>query len=153
LQLVDADVQMAPGHRYIPLSMSAEDIFRTIPHLVVPGTLYPARSASITAVLALVTGVPFLRDQALEILKPLKGTWINLEIPENVSFECAKFLLSAPDGLVLSAEEKKTYKAMRRYRLIELNMQSNMTVKLGWTPEKNTGVGDVKVECSSCRIK
>lgn len=66
-------------------------------------------------------------------------------MPENLSFECAKFLLSAPDGVVLSAEERRVYEGMKRYRGIEMNLESGMKVKVGWCPEKTRGVGDVKV--------
>jgi hypothetical protein len=94
-----------------------------------------------------------LQDKAVELVTPLKGTWINMEVPENISYECARFLLSAPEGVVLNEEEKAVYAAMRRYRLIELNMGSTLTVKVPWTPEKTKEVGDVKIKCWSCGIR
>ena len=56
-------------------------------------------------------------------------------------------------GVVLNEEEKAVYAAMRRYRLIELNMGSTLIVKVPWTPEKTKEVGDVKVKCRSCGIR
>src|SRR5262249_13132588 len=139
--------------RSIPLSLPPRDFFRILPHLVVPGTLYPYRAASITAILALVTGVPFLRGPATELLSTQKGKWLNVEIPENVSFDCARLLLSAPEGVVLTKEEKSVYGAMRRYKLIELNLESSIDARVPWTPKKTRGVGDRKVQCKKCLIK
>lgn len=129
------------------------NFFRILPHLVVQGTLYPPRAASLTAILSLITSVPFLQEQAIALLTPLKGTWLDLEIPENISFDCAKFLLSAPEGVVLDNRERDVYAAMRRYKLIELNLESVMRLRVPWTPQKTKEVGDVKVECHSCHIK
>jgi hypothetical protein len=89
----------------------------------------------------------------MDLLMPLKGTWINTEVPENISFECARFLLSAPDGVVLTAEEKKIYEEMRRYKLIELNLDSSIEVLVPWTPAKTRSVGDAKIQCKKCLIK
>jgi hypothetical protein len=74
-------------------------------------------------------------------------------VPENLSFDCARFLLSAPDGVVLNDQEKKVYTAMRRYKLIELNLESTMDVQVPWTPEKTREVGDEKIECQQCHIR
>jgi hypothetical protein len=102
---------------------------------------------------SLITGVPFLREQAIKLLTPLKGTWLDLEVPENISFECARLLLSAPAGVVLTGEETKVYQFMRRYKLIELNLDSSIQVSVPWTPEKTRGVGDMKIQCKKCLIR
>ncbi|KDR78368.1 hypothetical protein GALMADRAFT_95057 [Galerina marginata CBS 339.88] len=153
LKIVEPGLKLAPGQRTLPLSLFPVNFFRVLPHLVVPGTLYPARAASLTAVLSLITSVPFLKEPAIELLTPLKGTWINLEVPENLSFDCAKFLLSAPDGVVLTKKEKKIYAAMRRYKMIELNLESTLHLQVPWTPEKTREVGDQKIECQQCHIR
>jgi hypothetical protein len=97
--------------------------------------------------------VPFLKEKAIAVLTPVKGTWIDLEVPENLSFDCARFLLSAPEGVVLTDQEQKIYSAMRRYKLIELNLESTMNVEVPWTPEKTREVGDYKIECQQCHIR
>jgi len=153
LQLVEPDVKLAPNQRSIPLSLPPRDLFRILPHLVVPGTLYPPRAASLTGILSLITAVPFLREPAIALLAPIKGTWLDLEVPENLSFDCARFLLSAPDGLVLAAQEKRVYEAMRRYKLIELNLDSTIELHVPWTPQKTRGVGDRKIQCKKCLIR
>lgn len=127
-------MKLTASQRSIPLTLSPLDFFRIVPHLIVPGTLYPARAASLTAILALITGVPFLLKPAEALLTPTKGTWIDLDIPENISFDCAKLLLSAPKGAVLTDKEARIYEAMRRYKLIELNLDSSISVTVPWTP-------------------
>ena len=153
LQLVESDVKLAPNQRSIPLSLPPRDLFRILPHLVVPGTLYPPRAASMTGILSLITAVPFLRKPAIALLASTKGTWLNLEVPENLSFDCARFLLAAPDGLVLTVQEKRVYEAMRRYKLIELNLDSTIELHVPWTPNKTRGVGDRRIRCKKCLIK
>lgn len=118
-----------------------------------PGTLYPPRAATLTAIVSLITAVPFLKESATAFVATTKGTWIDLEIPENISFDCARFLLSAPAGLVLTKREKQVYEAMRRYKLIELNLDAPVTVNVPWTPKKTRGAGDVKVQCRKCLIR
>ncbi|KAK7063370.1 RING-type domain-containing protein [Favolaschia claudopus] len=150
LKLAESNTHLLPGQRSIPLTLPPRDLFRILPHLIVPGTLYPTRAASLTAILALTTGVPFLRDSTTALLEPTKGTWLDMQVPENISFDCAKLLLSAPPGLVLNAKEKRVYEGMRRYQLVE---DLSLEVTVPWTPRKTRGVGDVKVQCKKCGIR
>ncbi|KAF7345337.1 RING-type domain-containing protein [Mycena sanguinolenta] len=153
LKLVEPGVTLASQQRSIPLTLPARDFYRLLPHLIVPGTLYPARAATLTAVISLITGVPFLKDSATALLATAKGKWLDLEVPENISFDCARFLLSAPEGVVLTARERRVYKAMRRYKLIELNLDAPIGVSGPWTPQKMRGPGDVKIQCTRCSVR
>ncbi|KAF7318723.1 RING-type domain-containing protein [Mycena chlorophos] len=154
LKVVEPGVTLAPTQRSLPLSLPARDFFRLLPHLIVPGTLYPARAAGLTAVVALTTGVPFLQTSASELLSgSFKGKWLSLDVPENISFDAARFLLGAPEGVVLTAHEKKVYEAMRRYKLLELNLDAPVEAKMPWTPNKTRGPGDFKVQCSRCLVR
>ncbi|KAF7336177.1 RING-type domain-containing protein [Mycena venus] len=81
-----------------------------------------------------------------------RGKWLDLEVPENISFDCARFLLSAPSGVVLTERERGVYEAMRRYKLIELNLDAPVEVNVPWTPQKTRGPGDVKVQCVRCSV-
>ncbi|KAJ7185276.1 hypothetical protein C8R46DRAFT_1185063 [Mycena filopes] len=153
LKLVEPGIKLGPMQRSIPLTLPPRDFYRLLPHLIVPGTLYPARAAALTAVVSLITAVPFLTDSATALLATVKGKWLDLEIPENISFDCARFLLSAPADVVLTAGEKRVYEAMRRYKLIELNLDAPVEVHVPWTPEKTRGPGDVKVQCKRCLIR
>ncbi|KAJ7445183.1 hypothetical protein B0H11DRAFT_2087723 [Mycena galericulata] len=153
LKLVEPGVTLAPLQRSIPLTLPPRDFYRILPHLIVPGTLYPARAAALTAIVSLITAVPFLAESATALLATTKGKWLDLEVPENISFDCARFLLSAPVGVVLTAGEKRVYEAMRRYKLIELNLDAPLTVRVPWTPQKTRGPGDQKVQCDRCLIR
>jgi hypothetical protein len=124
-----------------------------LPHLIVPGTLYPVRAATLTAVISLITAVPFLKVPATELLATAKGKWLDIQVPENISFDCARFLLSAPESVVLTTREKRVYRAMRRYKLIELNLDAPLVVDVPWTPDKTRGPGDVKVQCKKCLVR
>ncbi|KAF7358467.1 RING-type domain-containing protein [Mycena venus] len=152
LKLVEPGITLAPRQRSIPLTLPPPDFFRILPHLIVPGTLYPARAAALTAVVALITAVPFLKEPAIELLATAKGKWLDMKVPENISFDCARFLLSAPEGMVLTAKEKRVYGAMQRYKLIELNLDAPLLTNVPWTPQKTRGAGDVKVQCKKCLI-
>jgi hypothetical protein len=149
---VEPGITLAPLQRSIPLTLPARDFYRLLPHLIVPGTLYPPRAATLTAVVSLITAVPFLKDSATALLATAKGKWLDLDVPENISFDCARFLLSAPPGVVLTKHEKRVYEAMRRYKLIELNLDAPVEVRVPWTPQKTRGPGDVKVRCKRCLI-
>ncbi|KAJ7255802.1 hypothetical protein B0H12DRAFT_1202106 [Mycena haematopus] len=150
LKLVEPGVTLAPQQRSIPLTLPPHDFYRLLPHLIVGGTLYPARAATLTAVVSLITAVPFLKDTASALLATAKGKWLDLDVPENISFDCARFLLSAPAGVVLTARERRIYEAMRRYKLIELNLDAPVGVCVPWTPQKTRGPGDVKIQCTKC---
>ncbi|KAJ7794076.1 hypothetical protein B0H14DRAFT_3888952 [Mycena olivaceomarginata] len=102
LKLVEPGGAFAPHQRSLPLTLPPRDFFRLLPHLIVPGTLYPARAAGLTAIISLITGVPFLKDSATALLlATAKGKWLDMKVPENISFDCARLLLSAPDSNVV----------------------------------------------------
>ncbi|KAJ7761206.1 hypothetical protein DFH07DRAFT_815739 [Mycena maculata] len=153
LKLVEPDVTLAPHQRSIPLSLPSRHLFRIIPHLIVPGTLWPHRAATLTAVVSIITAVPFLKEPATELVAAAKGKWLDLDVPENISFDCARFLVSAPEGVVLTKRERQVYEAMRRYKLLELNLDAVLVVKVPWTPSKTRGPGDMKAECKKCLIR
>jgi hypothetical protein len=104
------------------------------------------------AVLALVVRVPFLIEPATALLTGRKGKWLDVDIPENISYDCARFLQSAPQGVTLTEEERKVYEDMKIYRLVELNLDSSLVARVPWTPEKTRGVGDRKYECAKCKV-
>lgn len=151
IKIVEKDVKLLPSQRSIPLSLSPFDLFKVLPHLVVEGTMFSGRAAALFAALSMVVGVRFLDAPARVLLSQQQGTWLNIEIPENLSYECAKLLLkgSVPD-VALTEEERNVYTGMRRYRLIELNLKASLTASIPWTPEKTGGVGDRQLVCKKC---
>ncbi|EJD36493.1 hypothetical protein AURDEDRAFT_117081 [Auricularia subglabra TFB-10046 SS5] len=150
-KLVEPGTVLTEHQRAIPLNLPPRQIFRLLPHLVVPGTLYSSRASAVMAILALQVGVPFLAEAATTVAGYTKDTWLDLEHPETVSWECASFVLNAPDpALCLTPAERATYAGMRRYRLLELNLDAALSARVPWTPEKARGVGDVRVRCALC---
>ncbi|KAH7100958.1 hypothetical protein BKA62DRAFT_704648 [Auriculariales sp. MPI-PUGE-AT-0066] len=153
-KILESDVTLTEHQRAIPLGLAPRKIFRLLPHLVVPGTLYSSRASSVMAILALTVGVPFLQTAAATVAAFTRGSWLDLEHPETLSWECATFLLASPDpDMSLTPEEKETYQAMRRYRMLELNLEATLQAQLPWTPQKASGVGDIKDACTRCGIK
>lgn len=150
---MEEGVTLLENQKSIPLSLSPKDIFCVLPHLVVPGTMFSVRAASLMAALAMAVGVPFLDGPARQLLGTMKGTWLNTEIPENLSFECAKLLVGLAPGVALTEEEEAVYRGMRRYRFIELNMESQLEALVPWTPEKTREVGDIQIKCTNCNKK
>lgn len=84
--------------RWLPSSMPADELFKCLPHLICPGTLYSLRPAAILAVIAVVTE-SILQFQAEIFLENSKGKWINFELPENSSFEFVKLVTKVPQFL------------------------------------------------------
>jgi len=155
-QIADPDFAFGPSQRFIPLNLPPNQIFQLMPHLVVPGTMFSTRPAYVMAILSLIVGVPFLRSIATNLVSKIKGHWIDATVPENISYEFARFILQGTPEEVsarLTEKEQAVYQGMRRYRLLELNMDSSLTAQVAWTPTKTRGVGDDKVECKKCGIK
>lgn len=113
--------------------------------------MFSGRAAALFAALSMVVGVRFLDGPARVLLSQQKGTWLDLEIPENLSYECAKLLLrgNIPD-VALTEEERTVYAGMRRYRLIEQNLKATLTASIPWTPDKTGDIGDRQLVCKNC---
>ncbi|KAG8945086.1 hypothetical protein FRC04_001247 [Tulasnella sp. 424] len=155
-KLVEPGVKLAPQQRSLPLSLRPLILFELMPHLVVPGVMFSARPALIMALLATIVGVPFLLEPARVVLENAKGSWIDIDVPENISYEFARLVLKgSPNDLAvrLNDEERAVYDGMRKYKLLELNLDGPLTATTGWTPSKSREVGDDQVECKSCKIK
>ena len=86
----------------------------------------------------------------------MKGRWIDVTVRENISYNFARFILQGTSEEVsarLTEKEQAVYQGMRRYRLLELNMDSSLTAQVTWTPMMTRGVGDDKLECKQCGIR
>ena len=79
LKVIDPAVPLPADQRKLPTTLRPREFFRLLPHLVVPGTLFPHRAAALTAILALITGVPFLASNATMLLETTHGMWLNIE--------------------------------------------------------------------------
>ena len=53
----------------------------------------------------------------------------------------------------MADDERVFYESMRRYKLIEANLDSTLRVEVPWTPDKTRNIGDLKVLCKRCGIR
>ncbi|KAL7266816.1 hypothetical protein RUND412_010620 [Rhizina undulata] len=133
----------------IPTSLGIK-VFTLLLHLVLPGTKLSFRLAAIVASLCRTLKITFLEEAAKAILDDQKGKWLNLGYPENFNLECIRILLF---GAVLTEIERTTFENMQRYKMVELNMDTELEVQVPWTPEKSVGpVGEMAVSgmCGLC---
>ncbi|TQN69148.1 putative ariadne-like RING finger protein [Colletotrichum shisoi] len=138
-------------------------------HLVLPGTMLAARPAALLAALALRMGIQPLRDAADQELLGFTDKWNNLEIPETWNASCLSLLLDSdenferrvakgvtqrpdPETRILREGDRRLFKTLVDYKLLELNLNTTLQAKIGWCPEKSkVAVGPVAV-CKGCKF-
>lgn len=128
--------------------------FRTAPHLAVEGTLYSHRTATVLAVISVLSHIPHLLEPATNLLTETKGTWLNRQTPENFTLDFAQLLLSLPSSdVALTESEKLSYEGMRRYTHLERLIDTKIQGVVPWSALKSRGVGDRKRVCERCGIR
>lgn len=148
--------ELPSGNEHISLHTTPPAVlFRVLPHLLLPGTLYSPRTASVLAIVAITANIPHLLVPARLLLESTKGTWINAATPENFSPQFIALALSVPLSRIylLSQEESEVYQGMARYTRLEDNIDTKIQAKVPWTPMKTRGVGDRKRLCDGCGIR
>ncbi|SPO06247.1 uncharacterized protein DNG_08936 [Cephalotrichum gorgonifer] len=155
----------------IPLVLATKEnkrVFWTVLlHVVLPGTKLGRRAATLLAALSLRMGMRPLRDVADEELKEYRGLWNTLEIPETWNLSCLNLLLDADkdyrrrvsdtkappadlDSYLLLGSDKKLFETLVDYKMLELNLLTTLTAKVGWTPEKTKLSLGPHVICRQC---
>jgi hypothetical protein len=140
LRLVDK-----PQDNSIPLSTN--NLFTVLPHLMCAGTMFSIRPAAILAILAVYTG-SVLKQEADQFLNKVKGKWIDVEQPENISLEFCMLALKAPH--YLTPVELTFYQGLQRIAALQINGLTTLEVKVGFTSNKTTRP-DEKTPCSTCK--
>ncbi|KAK7418455.1 hypothetical protein QQX98_003947 [Neonectria punicea] len=138
-------------------------------HAVLPGTMISARPAAVLAALALRMGIVPLRDVADQELLSFRDRWNTLEIPETWNVGCLGLLLDAdrdfekrvaegiaqrqtPDFNILKTEDRKLFKTLVDYKMLEVNMKTTLQAKIGWKPDKTkVAIGPVVI-CRECKF-
>jgi hypothetical protein len=142
-------------------------------HLLVPGTLLSARPAAVLAALSLRLGIAPLTDVAVREMVGFKNKWNDVEVPENWNVSCLSLLLNAdktyresldheksetPDtslpkkpSSLLKESDRELFEHLIAYRMLELNLDSTLTARVGWTPEKTRAPIGPVVTCRSCQ--
>jgi hypothetical protein len=155
----------------IPMALASKEFghrfWRILLHIVVPGTMLSARPAALLAALAIRLGIqPLLKAADTEMLM-WRNKWNDLEVPETWNASCLGLLLDADKAYLdrkrlekaengkgvkglLTATDKQLFDRLVSYKMLELNLKTTLTAKVGWKPEKTTmPIGPV-VACRSC---
>ena len=157
----------------IPLALSKEEhkreFWRVLLHVVLPGTILARRPAALLAALALRMGIQTLRDVADEELIGYRDSWNTLEIPETWNIGCLGLLLDADNdyaqrikegttkakdevGTILTAKDKALFKVLVDHKMLELNLNTTLTARIGWSPRKDKApLGPVTI-CRKCQF-
>jgi hypothetical protein len=156
----------------IPMALASKEFghrfWRILLHIVVPGTMLSARPAALLAALAIRLGIqPLLKAADTEMLM-WRNKWNDLEVPETWNASCLGLLLDADKAYLdrqrlekaengkavkglLTTTDKQLFDRVVSYKMLELNLKTTLTAKVGWKPEKTTmPIGPVVV-CRSCQ--
>ena len=156
----------------IPLALASKDLgrkfWKILLHIVVPGTMLSSRPSALLAALSIRLGVQPLFQAAKEELLLWRHKWNDLEIPETWNTSCLSLLLDAdeayascarqasrdsaddgPAGLLLE-DDKVLFERLVSYKMLELNLKTTLTAKIGWKPEKTSVSMGPVVLCKSC---
>ncbi|KAK0640833.1 hypothetical protein B0T16DRAFT_418537 [Cercophora newfieldiana] len=152
----------------IPLALAdkknGRQFWKVLLHCVVPGTMLAGRPAALLAALSVRMGISRLEDVAYQELLGWKNQWRSLDIPETWNASCLGLLLEADEKLrtkksaeggtareVLSGSDRQLFKTLVEYKLLELNMQTTLTAKISWDPDRaRMPIGPVVV-CKQCQ--
>ena len=147
----------------IPMSLANPEnkrqFWRILLHIVVPGTMLSARPAALLAALAIRLGVQPLLEAANQEMLLWRDRWNDIEVPENWNVSCLSLLLDADKAYqgrhdkntLLKADDRLLFERLASYKMLELNMDTTLTVRIGWTPEKAKNSMGPTVICRSCQ--
>ncbi|KAF7545356.1 hypothetical protein G7Z17_g9224 [Cylindrodendrum hubeiense] len=138
-------------------------------HAVLPGTMVTARPAAVLAALALRMGIVPLRDVADQELLSFRDNWNTIAIPETWNVGCLGLLLDAdsdfekrvsqgitkrqtPESSILKTADRKLFKTLVDYKMLEANMKTTLQAKIGWSPEKTKVALGPVVVCRECKF-
>ncbi|KAI5460464.1 hypothetical protein BGZ63DRAFT_247452 [Mariannaea sp. PMI_226] len=166
----DADANDVPQ---IPMALThhkyKRQFWKILLHAILPGTLITARPAAVLAALALRMGIAPLRDAADRELMHYRGRWNTINIPETWNVGCLGLLLDAdqdfekrvaegitkretPESIILKPEDRRLFKTLVDYRMLELNLKTTLQAKVGWKPQKTKVALGPVVVCKGCQL-
>ncbi|KAH6886221.1 hypothetical protein B0T10DRAFT_539288 [Thelonectria olida] len=157
----------------IPMALAdpkhKKQFWKTLLHAVLPGTMITSRPAAVLAALALRMGIAPLRNVADGELIAFRERWNQLEIPETWNVGCLGLLLDAdkdfekrvaqgiteretPDSFILKPEDRRLFKTLVDYKMLEFNLKTTLQAKVGWKPEKTKVAMGPVVVCRECKF-
>lgn len=140
------------GYNFLPNNMPADDLFRCIPHLVIEGIMFSKRPACIFAMIAVYIKNTLLYDIAIQYLIDVKGTWIDLALPENYNYNFLKMILEVYDTMnVPILTDPEVHELRKRFLIGRLLQSQNNSVQLvtGYNSH-DTKRPDYKYPCKNC---
>ncbi|KAI1880523.1 hypothetical protein JX265_000763 [Neoarthrinium moseri] len=139
-------------------------------HTVLPGTKLGARAAALLAALSIRMGMKPLIDAADWEMAAWKNNWNNLEIPETWNTNCLALILDADndfearrhagavsadlpeDAALLSDNDRRLFETLVDYSMLKANINTTLTAKVGWRPDKSkVPIGPLAI-CKTCRF-
>lgn len=138
--------------KFIPLSLSDEEIFELIPNLSETGYIYTKRLALNMAMLCYEYGVKELKDISKRLLEKVKGTWIGLKtVRENPDIASLDFIkLSQKNKNFLSDYEKNVYDNLYKLHRFRKGKSKMYDLQIPYKPNVNYLTFDHKLKCSKC---
>ncbi|ERT02443.1 hypothetical protein HMPREF1624_00741 [Sporothrix schenckii ATCC 58251] len=157
----------------IPLALARprhqRKFWKVLLHTIVPGTLLGPRPAALLAALSLRMGLAPLRDVADRELLAFAPHWNTLDVPETWNTNCLNLLLSADQDYVarqaagttaptdgatglLRSADRALFQALVDYKLAEINLDTTLTARIGWQPDKTKVPMGPTVVCRVCHF-
>jgi hypothetical protein len=156
----------------IPLALAKKELgrkfWKILLHIVVNGTMLSSRPAALLAALTIKLGIqPLLEAADVEMLM-WRDKWNDLEIPETWNTSCLSLLLDADKAYIarqaehagepseekavdlLNPGDRELFNLLVSYKMLELNLKTTLTAKVGWAPEKSSMPLGPVVKCKSC---
>ncbi|KAJ2892806.1 dihydroxyacid dehydratase [Zalerion maritima] len=135
--------------------------WKVLLHLILEGTMITPRPAALLAALSLKMGIAPLRETAEAEMLRYKNKWNTLDIPETWNTSCLSLILDADadhrersegakEGLIKD-DEKVLFQTLVDYKMLEHNLETTLTARIGWHPEKiRAAIGPLSV-CKKCK--
>ncbi|CAK7200505.1 hypothetical protein SEUCBS139899_003201 [Sporothrix eucalyptigena] len=149
----------------IPMALARPEhkrkFWKVLLHTIVPGTMLGPRPAALLAALSLRMGMAPLREAADRELLSYAANWNTLDIPETWNTNCLNLLLSADQDYaqrategtsVLSEGDRSLFKALVDYKTAEINLDTTLTARVGWLPNKTRVAMGPTAICRVCHF-
>lgn len=145
LYISDEKPDKADELAYIPVCIEPALLFRILPHLMCPGTIFTMRLGVIVAIVA-YNNNSIIKNKAVEYLNACRGKWIDFTLFDKNTLPIAKMLLSVAE----KALTKHEIKYLRTFIENESTKKSKNRKSNVHYSEFTTLMLDYKVKCKTC---
>ncbi|KAE9364937.1 hypothetical protein N431DRAFT_430545 [Stipitochalara longipes BDJ] len=160
----------------IPMALASREFkrkfWKILLHIVVPGTMLGARPAALLAALSIRLGVKPLQEAADQEMLLWRDKWNNIEVPETWNTSCLSLLLDADAAyrkrqaektedadevpkkakMLLKPTDRALFDCLVSYKLLEMNLETELAARIGWTPGKASVPMGPTTVCRSCEF-